>query len=204
MLDPRFEQVLEFIDELDGDGKPTRRAMLGLKIQAYGQEVANLKTELLTLEEEANELLSTVEALEVSLEEQSRLRIGLVAKAQDASVSAAMSSTGSSRLRRVAGETRARIAEFENDLEQETARMAETKISLEAKQRAIKDQRGDIVRRLNTMSSLAERAGLEFGVELHAQPSMPQQPQQRSQQMGAPRVVRRRPRRVRIRRRRAS
>ena len=204
MLDPRFEQVLEFIDELEGDGTPTTRAKLALKIQAYGQEVADLKTELISLEEDAGDLLDTVSALETALEEKTSVRTHLVAQAQDASVSAAMSSTGSARLRKQAEETRTRIAEFEIDLAKETARLAEARISLESKQRGIKDGRGDIVRRLNTMSSLAERAGLEFGKEMREQPPRPEQLQQRRPRMSAPRAARRRPRRVRVRRRRAS
>ncbi|MCH8116147.1 MAG: hypothetical protein IIB25_11800 [Chloroflexi bacterium] len=204
MLDPRFKEVLEFIDELDGEGTPTTRAKIALKIQAYSQEVADLKNDLLILEEDVVELLATVAALDVAVEEQADIRLALVAKAQDAAVSAAMSSSGGARLRRIAEETRARIVEFERDLERDKARLAEAGISLEAKQRAIKDQRGGIVRRLNTMSSLAERAGLEFGKEMFEQPSQTQRPQQRPLQMNAPRVVRRRPRRVRVRRRRAS
>ena len=204
MLDPRFTQVLEFIDELDGDGIPTTRAKIALKIQAYSQDVADLKSDLLILEQEVGELLETVAALEIAHEEQSGQKTLLVAEAQDASVNAAMAGSGAARLRKVAEETRARIVEFEKDFEQDTARLADARISLESKQRAIKDQRGGIVRRLNTMSSLAERAGLEFGKEMFEKPSQSQQPRQRPPQTSAPRVARRRPRRVRVRRRRAS
>lgn len=204
MLDPRFIEVLEFIDELDGDGIPTTRAKIALKIQAYSQDVADLKSDLVVLEEEVVELLATVAALETALEEQSGQKTLLVAKAQDASVNAAMAGSGAARLRKVAEETRVRIVEFEKDFEKDTARLADARISLESKQRAIKDQRGGIVRRLNTMSSLAERAGLEFGKEMFEKPSQSRQPRQRPLQMSAPRVVRRRPRRVRVRRRRAS
>ncbi len=204
MLDPRFIEVLEFIDELDGDGIPTARAKIALKIQAYSQDVADMKSDLPVLEEEAAELLATVAALEIAIEEQSGQKTILVAKAQDASVNAAMAGSGAARLRKVAEETRARIVEFERDYEQDTIRLAEARISLESKQRAIKDQRGGIVRRLNTMSSLAERAGLEFGKEMFEQQSPSHKPQRRSPQMSAPRVARRRPRRVRVRRRRAS
>ncbi len=204
MLDPRFQEVLEFIDELDGDGNPTTRAKIALKIKAYGQDVAELKSGLLVFEEEAGELLATVAALETALEEQTGMRTALVSKAQDAAVAAAMSGSGGARLRKLAGDTRARIVEFEKDFDEDTARLASSRLSLEAKQRSIRDQRGSVVRRLNTMSSLAERAGVEFGKEMFEQPSRPQQPQQRSPQMIAPRVARRRPRRVRVRRRRAS
>ncbi len=170
MLDPRFKEVLEFIDELDGEGNPTTRAKIALKIQAYSQEVADLKNDLLILEEDVVELLETVAALDIAVEEQADIRLALVAKAQDAAVSAAMSGSGGARLRRIAEETRDRIVEFERDLERDTARLAEARISLEAKQRAVKDQRGNIVRRLNTMSSLAERAGLEFCKEMFELP----------------------------------
>ena len=173
MLDPRFIEVLEFIDELDSDGNPTTRAKIALKIEAYGQDVAELKKDLLVLEEDIVGLLETVAALDTAVEEQSSMKMVLIAKAQDAAVNAAMSGSGGARLRKVAAETRARIAEFENDFEQDTARLAEARISLEAKQRAIKDQRGNVVRRLNTMSSLAERAGLEFGNESRCSRSEP-------------------------------
>lgn len=202
MLDPRFKEVLEFIDELDGDGNPTTRAKIALKIEAYSQDVANLKADLLVLEEEVTELLETVDALEIAIEEQSGTKMVLVAKAQDAAVNAAMSGSGGARLRKVAEDTRARIVEFDRDVDEDTVRLAEAKISLAAKQKSIRDQRGSVVRRLNTMSSLAERAGLEFGKEMFEPSSLPPQ---RAPQMSAPRVVRRRPtRRVRVRRRRAS
>jgi hypothetical protein len=70
---------------------------------------------------------------------------------------------GSARLRKIAIATRERIAEFEKDYAAESNRLAQSRISLDAKKQAIKDQRGSIVRRLNTMSSLADRGGLEFG-----------------------------------------
>lgn len=203
MIDPRFKEVFDFIDELDGDGNPTTRAKIALKIQDYGYDVDDLKKSLLPLEEEAGELQATVSALSVALEEQSSRKTDLVAEAQDAAVRAAISGSGggAARLRNLAQATRDRISEFERDFERDTARMAETQVSLEAKKRAITDQRGNIVRRLNTMSSLAERAGVEFGKEMFAKPSPPQP---RSPQMVAPRVVRRRPRRVRVRRRKVS
>ena len=78
MLDPRLKEVLEFIDELDADGIPTTRAKIGLKIQMYSQEVADLKSDLLMLEEEAVELLETVAALDVALDEQSGVKMELV------------------------------------------------------------------------------------------------------------------------------
>lgn len=203
MIDPRFKEVFDFIDELDGDGNPTTRAKIALKIQDYGYDVDDLKKSLLPLEEEAGELQATVSALSVALEEQSSRKTDLVAEAQDAAVRAAISGSGggAARLRNLAQATRDRISEFERDFERDTARMAEAQVSLEAKKRAITDQRGNIVRRLNTMSSLAERAGVEFGKEMFAKPSPPQP---RSPQMVAPRVVRRRPRRVRVRRRKVS
>ena len=198
MLDPRFKEVLEFIDELDADGKPTTRAQLALKIQVYSQEVADLKNELLVLEEDVVGLLEIVATLDEALDEQTGLKLTLVAKAQDAAVSAAMTS-GGARLRKVAEETRARIVEFDKDFEADSTRLAEAKVSLESKQKAIKTQRGSVVRRLNTMSSLAERAGLEFGKEMFEQ-----SPQQPAPQASAPRVVRRRPQRRIVRRRRRA
>ncbi|MDP6666926.1 MAG: hypothetical protein QF357_05955, partial [Dehalococcoidia bacterium] len=125
-----------------------------------------------------------------------------VSDAQDAAVRAAMSGSGGAgaRLRKLAEDTRDRINQFDKDVDQDTNRLEQSRISLAAKQRAIRDARGMIVRRLNTMSSLAERAGVEFGTELFAQHSQPQQ----SQRMALPRATRRRPRRVRVRRRRAS
>ncbi len=203
MLDPRFEEVLEFIDELDENGNPSTRAKIALKIEAYGQDVANLKKDLLVLEEEVVGLLETVAALDTAVDEQSGTKIALVTKAQDAAVNAAMSGSGGARLRKVAEETRARIVEFDKDYEQDKARLAEARISLAAKQRAIKDQRGNVVRRLNTMSSLAERAGLEFGKEMFEKRSQAQ-PAPRAPQASAPRIVRRRPPRRVVRRRRRA
>ena len=205
MLDPRFEEVLEFIDELDEDGNPSKRAKIALKIEAYGQDVGTLKKDLLELEEEVVLLLETVAALEQVVDQQADTKITLVTKAQDAAVNAAMSGSGGARLRKVAEETRARIVEFDRDLAEDKTRLAEAKVSLAAKQRSIKDQRGNVVRRLNTMSSLAERAGLEFGKEMYEKPTQAQPTQQRASQPSAQRVVRRRPpRRVVRRRRKAS
>jgi hypothetical protein len=200
MIDPRFREVLEFIDERDEDGAPSVRAKIAIKIQAYAQDVDNLRKELLQIEEDVVELQASVDAQEIALAEQSDRKTDLVTNAQDAAVRAAMSGSGagSARLRRQAQETRDRIAEFGKDFDEESNRLAQSKITLEAKKQAVKDQRDMIVRRLNTMSSLADRAGIQFGTEL-LEPKKQAQPRQ-----AAPRMMRRRPRRVRVRRRRAS
>jgi hypothetical protein len=203
MIDPRFEEVLEFIDELGDDGIPTVRAKLAIKIQAYAQDVADLRSALALLEEEVIDLQVSVDAQDVALHEQADRKVDLVTEAQDAAVRAAMSGSGggSARLRKIAMATRERIAEFEKDYEGDSSRLEHAKLSLQSKSQAIKDQRDSIVRRLNTMSSLADRAGLEFGTELTA----PKPTRQGQQAAPAARVVRRRaPRRVRVRRRRAS
>jgi hypothetical protein len=202
MIDPRFEEVLNFIEELDEDGVPTVRAKIAIKIQAYAQDVDNLRKELAQLEDGIGDLQATVDTQDIALAEQAERKVDLVTEAQDAAVRAAMSGSGggSARLRKIALATRGRIAEFEKDFAEDSNRLAQSRISLDAKKQAIKDQRDTIVRRLNTMSSLADRAGLEFGKELLAPPATAKQPQQ----MAAPRAMRRRPRRVRVRRRRAS
>jgi len=203
MIDPRFQEVLEFIEERDEDGAPSVRAKIAIKIQAYAQDVDNLRKELMVVEEEVGELQATVDAQTIALEEQASHRTDLVTEAQDSAVRAAMSGSGagSARLRKVAQATRDRIAEFGKDFDEEANRLAQANISLASKKQAVKDQRGMIVRRLNTMSSLADRAGLEFGTELTAPPPQAK-PQRRVQ--AAPRAMARRPRRVRVRRRRAS
>lgn len=204
MLDPRFKEVLEFIDELDDDGVPSTRAKIALKIKAYGDQVDIQRKELVKIEEEVGDLQANSDALAIALDEMTARKNELVSEAQDAAVRAAMAATGgaSAQFRKLAQETRSRIAEFEKDYEQDSARLAQSQASLVAKKQAVKDQRGNIVRRLNTMSSLAERAGLEFGTELMQQ--QPTRPQPRQPMAAAPRVDRRRPRRIRVRRRRAS
>lgn len=209
MIDPRFEEVLNFIEEVDEDGVPTVRAKIAHKIQAYAQDVDDLRKELATLEDSIGDLQAAVDSQDVALAEQSKRKIDLVNEAQDAAVRAAMSGSGggSARLRKIALATRERIAEFEKDFAADSNRLAESQVSLDARKQAIKDQRGSIVRRLNTMSSLADRAGVEFGTELLAPPPSTLQPrgqQRQPQQAAAPRAARRRPRRVRVRRRRAS
>jgi hypothetical protein len=202
MIDPRFEEVLNFITELDEDGVPTVRAKIAIKIQAYAQDVDDHRKELAELEDSVGDLQATVDSQDIALAEQTDRKIDLVTEAQDAAVRAAMSGSGggSGRLRKIALATRERIAEFEKDFAAESNRLAQSRISLDARKQAIKDQRGNIVRRLNTMSSLADRAGVEFGKELLAPPAPAKQPQQ----MSAPHMMRRLPRRVRVRRRRAS
>lgn len=202
MIDPRFKEVLEFIDERDDAGAPSVRAKIAIKIQAYAQDVDDLRKELLQIEEGLSELQASVDAQSIALEEQSTRKTDLVTDAQDAAVRAAMSGSGagSARLRRQAQETRDRIAEFGKDFDDEANRLTQAKVTLEAKKQAVKDQRGMIVRRLNTMSSLADRAGIEFGIQLQA----PQKQSQAQPRQAAPRMMRRRPRRVRVRRRRAS
>ena len=209
MIYPRFEEVLNFIEELDEDGVPTVRAKIALKIQAYAQDVDDLRKELPTIESSIGDLQSTVDAEDIALAEQADRKVDLVTEAQDVAVRAAMSGSGggSARLRKIALAIRGRIAEFEKDFAADSTRLAQSRISLDAKKQAIKDQRDTIVRRLNTMSSLADRAGLEFGKELLAPPAPTSQPrvqQRRPQQVAAPRAIRRRPRRVKVRRRRAS
>ena len=63
MLEPRFQEVLAFIEERDEDGAPSVRAKISLKIQAYAQDVDNLRTELGVVEEEVGELQSVDESL---------------------------------------------------------------------------------------------------------------------------------------------
>lgn len=202
MIDPRFREVLEFIEERDEDGAPSVRAKIAIKIQAYAQDVDDLRKDLLKIEQEVSELQVSVDAQSAALEEQLDRKTDLVTEAQDAAVRAAMSGSGagSARLRRQAQDTRDRISEFGRDYDEEANRLAQLKITLEAKKQAVKDQRDAIVRRLNTMSSLADRAGIEFGTELTQQSAQPKGPVRPA----APRAMRKRPRRVRVRRRRAS
>jgi chromosome segregation ATPase len=206
MIDPRFKEVLEFIDELDAEGVPTIRAKIAIKIQAYAQDVDDLRKELAILESDIGELKATVDAQDIALHEQASRKTDLVTEAQDAAVRAAMSGTGggSARLRRQAQDTRDRIAEFTKDYEDDSTRLAQSKISLNSKNQAIKDQRDTIVRRLNTMSSLADRAGVEFGTEMMEPPPQARQAQRAPAARPGARVMRRRPRRVRVVRRRAS
>ena len=206
MIDPRFKEVLEFIDELDADGVPTIRAKIAIKIQAYAQDVDDLRKELAVLESDIGELKATVDAQDIALHEQADRKTDLVTEAQDAAVRAAMSGSGggSARLRKLAQATRDRIAEFTKDYEKDSTRLANSQISLNAKNQAIKDQRDTIVRRLNTMNSLADRAGVEFGTEMMEPKSQSRQPQRAPAARPGARVVRRRPRRVRVVRRRAS
>jgi hypothetical protein len=209
MIDPRFKEVLNFIEELDEDGVPTVRAKIALKIQAYAQDVDDLRKELATIEDGIGDLQAIVDTQDAALAEQTDRKVDLVTEAQDAAVRAAMSGSGggSARLRKIALATRERITEFEKDFVEESNRLAQSRISLDAKKQAIKDQRCTIVRRLNTMSSLADRAGLKFGKELLAPPPLTTQArgqERQLQQMAATLTLRRRPRRVRVRRRRAS
>ena len=206
MIDPRFKEVLEFIDELDAEGVPTIRAKIAIKIQAYAQDVDDLRKELAILESDIGELKATVDAQDIALHEQASRKTDLVNEAQDAAVRAAMSGTGggSARLRRQAQDTRDRIAEFTKDYEDDSTRLAQSKISLNSKNQAIKDQRDTIVRRLNTMSSLADRAGVEFGTEMMEPPPQARQAQRAPAARSGARVMRRRPRRVRVVRRTAS
>jgi hypothetical protein len=57
---------------------------------------------------------------------------------------------------------------------------------------------------LNTMSSLADRAGVEFGTEMMEPPPQARQAQRAPAARPGARVMHRRPRRVRVVRRRAS
>ena len=135
MIDPRFQEVLEFIEERDEDGVPTVRAKIAIKIQAYAQDVDNLRKELAGIEDETGELQVTVDALTVALEEQANRKTDLVTEAQDAAVRAAMSGSGagSARLRKQAQSTRDRIAEFGKDYEEEANRLAQAQVSLAAR-----------------------------------------------------------------------
>ena len=110
---------------------------------------------------------------------------------------------GSARLRKEAQHTRDRIEEFGKDFDAESSRFSQAETVLIAKKQSVKDLRNSIVRRLNTMSSLADRAGVEFGTEIMEQDAQ-QARSPRAPQQAAPRALRRRPRRVRVRRRRAS
>ena len=69
MIDPRFKEVLEFIDELDAEGVPTIRAKIAIKIQAYAQDVDDLRKELAILESDIGELKATVDAQDIALHE---------------------------------------------------------------------------------------------------------------------------------------
>ena len=125
MIDPRFKEVLEFIDERDEDGVPSIRAKLALKIQGYAQDVANLRKELADMEASIDGMQDTVHTLSFAIDEQAAHKIDLVTEAQDAAVRAAMSGSGggSARLRRIAQATRDRIDEFQKDFDADQIRL---------------------------------------------------------------------------------
>jgi len=131
---------------------------------------------LAVIEEEVGQLQVAVDALEIALEEQSSRKTDLVTEAQDAAVRAAMSGSGAgaARLRNMAQTTRDRIAEFSKDFDNEASRLVQARASLEARKRAVKDQYGMTVRRLNTMSSLTARAELlSSNLVVSKKPSIP-------------------------------
>ena len=126
MIDPRFEEVLNFIAELDEDGVPTVRAKIAIKIQAYAQDVDDLRKELAELEGSIGDLQATVDSQDIALAEQVDRKVDLVTEAQDAAVRATMSGSGgrSARLRKIGLATRERIAEFEKDFAEESNRLS--------------------------------------------------------------------------------
>ena len=134
MIDPRFEEVLNYIEELDEDGVPTVRVKIALKIQAYAQDVDDLRKELATIEAGIGELQTIVDAQDIALSDQTDRKVDLVTEAQDAAVRAAMSGTGggSTRLRKIAFATRGRISKFEKDFVAESNGLAQSRISLDA------------------------------------------------------------------------
>ena len=126
MIDPRFEEVLNFIAELDEDGVPTVRAKIAIKIQAYAQGVDDLRKELAELEGSIGDLQATVDSQDIALAEQVDRKVDLVTEAQDAAVRATVSGSGggSARLRKIGLATRERIAEFEKDFAEESNRLS--------------------------------------------------------------------------------
>ena len=88
MIDPRFEEVLNFIEELDEDGVPTVRVKIAIKILAYAQDVDDLRKDLAKLEDGIGDLQATVDAQDVALAEQADRKVDLVTEAQDAAVRA--------------------------------------------------------------------------------------------------------------------
>jgi hypothetical protein len=202
-VDPRFEEILDFLEERDENGLPSIRAKMAVKIRAYAQIVEDLRSELAVLESEIGSVQATVDAQALELSEQSGHKAKLITDAQDTALLAEVleSGIGAAKLRKHAQISRERVAEFAMDFEAQSIRLAQAQVSLNSRKRAITDQREAIVRRLNTMSSLASRAGLALGTELV---QSPKQARQQPRRVAAPRPVRRRPRRVKIVRRRAS
>ncbi len=92
-------------------------------------------------EEEISELQGTVNSLAEALDEQASRKIDLIIEAKDAAVRAAMSDSGgvSARLRKAALLTRERIAEFTKDYDNDSNRLSNLRVCLDAKKQGIKD-----------------------------------------------------------------
>ncbi len=208
MPEPRIAEILEHRKDIGPDGKPTRLAQYGQKIKAYLDEIESLRTQLSQASEEVTQMEARAASMETQLKGQENLRHDLVYDAQDAAVRASMSDTagGAALMLRQVEERQARVDEFDKGFSGAKERVERVRLSIANKRSVIRKSRDVIALRMNTISSLLDRASAtepELGAAPAATPA-PKAPgaSASGQQGGAGSPQARRPRRIRIIRRR--
>ncbi len=203
MDDPRIEELMEFIDSVDGNGEPTALALMARRVESHLKVVEELKEELASEHKPVAELEARASNLSQSLAERESMRDQIQEEAQTAAVKASVASTTAraAALRKTAEEKQNALSQFDKDLEEEQLRYRRAIRALESKQKQLTQVREQISRRMNILDALVQRAEMEwpahfFGENerMKAQKQRGSAPPRRRRRSGSRRIVMRRKR----------
>jgi hypothetical protein len=203
MITAKINDVLRFIKDMDENGDPSTRSKIASRVKSYLQTMDAEKVQLIALEIESENLTSEVAERNNGLTEMARQNQILkneLRKSELATLESGISAL--EQLRKRLEPSRTKLVEIEIDIDRESVRIAQLEKSHKDAVRALNYKRDAIDRRMDMIESLVKLAEPDSET---VPPSRQSRTQLASKKRWNVAQLRgRRPRHIKIRRRRAA
>ena len=203
MNSPNIKIALGFVGEVDEGGSPTSRSKLASLVSSYVDDLELQQEQLLELEAQADQIRNAIEKPARELQAVVRAKNSLHVEIQEVELRSVQAGDQESEaaLRKQLQTMRAKLVEFEKYIGAQSARIAHAEKIHEAKTQFVNQKQTAVARRAANIDSLITRIESEPAEPTQAQPS---QIRQKSPELRVLRPSNRRPRRAKVRRRRAA
>ena len=200
---PNIKLALGFVGELDAGGNPTSRSKIASLISSYVDDLELRHEQLRELEAQADQIRSAIEKPARELQAVVNAKNALHVEIQEVELRSvhAGGQESAAALRKQLQTMRARLVKFENHIGAQSVRIAHAEKAHEAKMQLVNQKRTAVARRVDNIDSLITKIDSESADPTQVQPS---QIRQKSPELRVLRPSNRRPRRAKVRRRRAA
>ena len=162
--DPRIDELMDHIDDVDEHGEPTSIALIARRVDAYLDVVDDLREDLAKHHKFVEDLEERASNLRSTLLERDTLRGDITDQAQTAAMKAAVAITTAqgAQLRQDAMEKQKALKQFEADYARDEQRYKEAMRALESRHLLVMETRDQIARRMNIIDALLQRAEIDW------------------------------------------